>query len=252
MPSSAHSDLDKHKSEHVRSFGRRRGKKLRPGREHLVDELLPKIKFDITRAPSEQFTNTFPDKINDIWLEIGFGGGEHLAAQALAHPEVGFIGAEPFINGVAKLVTTINAENISNIRIWPDDVRMIFPEIPDNTLGKIFILFPDPWPKKRHAKRRLLSNETLDEIHRIMKPGAELVVASDHVDYVRFALFQISSHSGFEWLAQSAQDWRNQPQGWTQTRYEEKALAKGIKATYLVFSRLSLNAGAKPKLKLTN
>jgi len=235
MPSSAHSDSDKQQSEHVRSFGRRRGKKLRPGRERLVDELLPKIKFDLSRPPSQQFTGA----VNDIWLEIGFGGGEHIAAQALAHPQIGFIGAEPFINGVAKLVHTISDENISNIRIWPDDVREIFPTITDNTLGRIFILFPDPWPKKRHAKRRLLTHETLDEIYRMMKPGAELMVASDHTDYVRYALFQISTHPGFEWLAKSAADWRDPPKGWTRTRYEEKALAKGIKASYLVFRRKS-------------
>ena len=233
MPSSAHSDLDKQISEHVRSFGRRRGKKLRAGRERLVDELLPKIKFDNARPLAQQFS----EKINDIWMEIGFGGGEHLAAQALAHPDIGFIGAEPFINGVAKLVTTINDENISNVRIWPDDVREIFPNISNGVLGKIFILFPDPWPKKRHAKRRLLTHETLDEIYRIMKPGAQMVVASDHSDYVRFALFQISTHPGFEWQGESAADWRTPPAGWTQTRYEEKALAKGIKASYLVFER---------------
>ena len=233
MPSSAHSDLDKQQSEHVRSFGRRRGKKLRPGRERLVDELLPEIKFDASRPTSQQFVG----QVNDVWLEIGFGGGEHIAAQALAHPQIGFIGAEPFINGVAKLVKTISDESISNIRIWPDDVREIFPTITDSTLGRVFILFPDPWPKKRHAKRRLLTHETLDEIYRMMKPGGELVVASDHTDYVRYALFQISTHPGFEWLAKSATDWRDPPKGWIQTRYEQKALSKGIKATYLVFRR---------------
>ncbi|MCK4939446.1 MAG: tRNA (guanosine(46)-N7)-methyltransferase TrmB [Rhodospirillaceae bacterium] len=233
MPSSAPSDNNDKSNDPVRSFGRRRGKKLRPGRERLVDELLPKITFDAEREVAAQF-DAPP---TDIWLEIGFGGGEHLAAQALAHPEIGFIGAEPFINGVAKLVSTINDEGIKNIRIHPDDARFIFPAIADGSLGRVFILFPDPWPKARHIKRRLITAKTLDALARMMRSGAQLVVASDHVEYVRWALLQISQHPDFSWMAESAADWRNPPPGWVRTRYEEKALAKGIKATYLVFQR---------------
>ena len=233
MPSSAPSDNNDKSNDPVRSFGRRRGKKLRPGRERLVDELLPKITFDAEREVAAQF-DAPP---TDIWLEIGFGGGEHLAAQALAHPDIGFIGAEPFINGVAKLVSTINDEGIKNIRIHPDDARFIFPAIADGSLGRVFILFPDPWPKARHIKRRLITAKTLDALARMMRSGAQLVVASDHVEYVRWALLQISQHPDFSWMAESAADWRNPPPGWVRTRYEEKALAKGIKATYLVFQR---------------
>ena len=233
MPSSAPSDNNDKSNDPVRSFGRRRGKKLRPGRERLVDELLPKITFDAEREVAAQF-DAPP---TDIWLEIGFGGGEHLAAQALAHPDIGFIGAEPFINGVAKLVSTINDEGIKNIRIHPDDARFIFPSLPDGSLGRVFILFPDPWPKARHIKRRLITAKTLDALARMMRSGAQLVVASDHVEYVRWALLQISQHPDFSWMAESAADWRNPPPGWVRTRYEEKALAKGIKATYLVFQR---------------
>ena len=237
MPSSAPSnnaDKSNDKSNGpVRSFGRRRGKKLRPGRERLVDELLPKITFDTELGLAEQFG---PDT-KDIWMEIGFGGGEHLAAQALTHPHIGFIGAEPFINGVAKLVSTINDEGIKNIRIHPDDVRFIFPSIPDDSLGRVFILFPDPWPKARHIKRRLITPETLSALARMMRSGAQLVVASDHAEYIGWALLQINQHPDFSWMAENAADWRTPPPGWITTRYEEKALIKGIKSTYLVFQR---------------
>ncbi|MCK5166229.1 MAG: tRNA (guanosine(46)-N7)-methyltransferase TrmB [Rhodospirillaceae bacterium] len=237
MPSSdPSSNIDKSNDKSngpVRSFGRRRGKKLRPGRERLVNELLPAITFDKERDLADQFG---ADK-KDIWLEIGFGGGEHLARQAIAHPDIGFIGAEPFINGVAKLVSTINDEGIKNIRIHPDDARFIFPAIADGSLGRVFILFPDPWPKARHIKRRLITAKTLDALARMMRSGAQLVVASDHVEYVRWALLQISQHPDFSWMAENAADWRTPPAGWVTTRYEEKALIKGIKATYLVFQR---------------
>lgn len=237
MPSSDPSNKN-HKSNDksngpVRSFGRRRGKKLRPGRERLVDELLPAITFDTKLGVAEQFARP----PTDIWLEIGFGGGEHLARQATFHPDIGFIGAEPFINGVAKLVSTINIEGIKNIRIYPDDVRFIFPAIADGSLGRVFILFPDPWPKARHIKRRLITSETLDALARMMRPGAQLVVASDHAEYIGWALLQISRHPDFSWMAENAADWRTPPAGWVTTRYEEKALIKGIKATYLVFQR---------------
>ncbi len=233
MPSSDPSNKNDKSNDPVRSFGRRRGKKLRPGRERLVDELLPAITFDVERSLAEQFD----EPRSDIWLEIGFGGGEHLARQAAAHPDIGFIGAEPFINGVAKLVSTINDEGIKNIRIHPDDVRFIFPSLPDGSLGRVFILFPDPWPKARHIKRRLITAETLDALARMMHPGAQLVVASDHAEYVSWALLQISNHPDFSWMAENAADWRTPPVDWVTTRYEEKALIKGIKATYLVFQR---------------
>lgn len=234
MPSNGTSKPDKNNNGLVRSFGRRRGKKLRPGRERLVDELLPKITFDIKRKLTDQFASA----INNIWLEIGFGGGEHLLAQAIKNPSVGFIGAEPFINGVAKLVSDINDAGIGNVRIWPDDARFIFPAIDDGALARVFILFPDPWPKKRHAKRRLITGETLNMLARMMKPGAELIVASDHREYIRWALGQITAHGDFTWMAESINDWATPPPDWVTTRYEEKALAKGIKATYLIFKRV--------------
>ena len=233
MPSKALSDSDSKSNEPVRSFGRRRGKKLRPGRERLLEELLPKITFDT----ESDFLSQFAEGTKDIWLEIGFGGGEHLCRQAVLHPDTGFIGCEPFINGVARVVSVVNDEGLENIRLWPDDARFIFPAIPDAALARVFILFPDPWPKKRHVKRRLITPDTLDELARMMRPGARLVVASDHMEYVRWALSQLCAHPAFEWLAESAPDWQNPPTGWGGTRYEEKALKRGEKAAYLVFRR---------------
>ena len=218
----------------TRSFGRRHGKTLRKNRRALLETLLPTIKVDPEGDLDTLFGGQAPD---DLWLEIGFGGGEHLAGQALAHPEVGFIGGEPFINGVAGLLKSIDAEDIQNVRVFDDDIRLIYPLIPDGRLSRIYVLFPDPWPKVRHERRRFISQANLDQLARMLKPGAELRVASDHIGYIRWTIENVLRHPAFEWTATTPDDWRIPPEDWIQTRYEQKALEKGDRCTYLRFLR---------------
>jgi tRNA (guanine-N7-)-methyltransferase len=175
--------------------------------------------------------------IGEIWLEIGFGGGEHLAAQAVAHPDVGFIGCEPFMNGVARLMSDIDARHLQNIRVHADDARDLMDALPDASISRCFILFPDPWPKLRHNNRRMVSRENLDALARILADGAILRLASDHMEYVRWILFHILGHDAFEWKCQGPEDWRQRPADAPPTRYEEKALAKGDSCVYLQFLR---------------
>ena len=179
----------------------------------------------------------FGDGVSDLWLEIGFGGGEHLAAQAAANPGTGFIGCEPFINGVASLLAEIDRLGLTNIRIFDDDARLMLKALPDACLGRVFVLFADPWPKKRHHRRRFIAPDTLDQLARLMKDGAELRFASDHMGYVRWALSRLTAHADFQWTAAGPADWRTRPADAVETRYEEKALQKGLSCVYLSFSR---------------
>ena len=172
-----------------------------------------------------------------FWLEIGFGGGEHLAAQANAYPAVGFIGCEPFVNGVARLLANIEQENLSNIRLFSDDARLLMDCIEDSKISRAFVLFPDPWPKKRHAGRRFINPENLDTLSRILCDGAEVRVASDEMGYIRWTLKHFRGHPDFEWMAERAKDWRERPKDWPPTRYEGKALALGRPCIYLQFRR---------------
>ena len=159
-----------------------------------------------------------------MWLEIGFGAGEHLHWQALHHPRVGLIGAEPFVNGVAKLLSKIEDEPAPNIRIHMGDVRDIISALPDSSLGRVFVLFPDPWPKTRHHKRRFIQTEMLDQLARVMKPGAEFRFGSDDAPLVEYTLERLMAHPAFAWTATRASDWRKRPADWPQTRYEAKQL----------------------------
>ncbi|NQV48601.1 MAG: tRNA (guanosine(46)-N7)-methyltransferase TrmB [Rhodospirillaceae bacterium] len=213
--------------------GRRHGKKLRPGRQVLIDGVLPRLRFDLPDDPGAAFGG----EASDIWMEIGFGGGEHLAGQALAHPEIGFIGCEPFVNGVASLLSLVDAGGIGNIRVYDDDARPLLNSLPDASIGRVYVLFADPWPKKRHHKRRFIGAENLGRLARVMKDGAELRFASDHSEYVGWALERLSQHPDFDWTARSAVDWRQPPADWTPTRYEQKALNGGQRCTYLSFLR---------------
>lgn len=227
------SDKDLSDPGYLRSFGRRQGKKLSPGRERLMTDLLPRISIELDKPVRDHFA---PD-VKALWLEIGFGGGEHLAAQAAHNPDTGIIGCEPFIDGVAKLLAQVNDAELKNVRVYSDDARKIFPNIKDGELDRTFVLFPDPWRKSRHHKRRFIQKNSLDEIARMLKDGGELRVASDHMDYVRWTLAHVMRHPDFEWTANSAEDWRNPPADWIRTRYEEKALAKGDKCVYMCFKR---------------
>jgi len=170
-------------------------------------------------------------------LEVGFGGGEHLTAQAKNHPDTGFIGCEPFENGVAKLLTQVSEHGLTNVRVRPDDARDVLERLPEASLSVMFVLFPDPWPKFRHHKRRFIQPRTLDDIARVLKPGGELRVATDHAEYAQWTLMHLVRDVRFSWGAQRAADWRVRPADWVDTRYEQKALAAGRSCVYLRFFR---------------
>jgi tRNA (guanine-N7-)-methyltransferase len=215
-------------------FGRRRGKRLRAAQGRLVETLLPRLRIG-GDADIGAFRALFPQ---DLRLEIGFGGGEHLAHEARAHPRVGFIGCEPFVNGIAKLLAIIDQERLANIRISDEDAMKLLPRLPDAAFGRVSILFPDPWPKRRHRKRRILSDETLAELARAMPPGAELRFATDIDDYAGWALARVMRSSDFRWTAERAEDWRRPWPDWPGTRYEAKAIREGRLPSYLTFERL--------------
>jgi tRNA (guanine-N7-)-methyltransferase len=188
-----------------------------------MDELLPKLRFDPAGWKSP------------AWLEIGFGGGEHLAHQAELHPDINFIGAEPFVNGVAKLLALIEEKRIGNIRIHDGDARELLDRLPDLSLERIYLLYPDPWPKARHNKRRFVSTETVSQIHRLLKPQGLFLFASDITGYVDWMLHLVSTHGGFSQEGDPAQPFAD----WIETRYEAKAKREGRPPCYLTFSRRS-------------
>ncbi|HWA30250.1 MAG TPA: tRNA (guanosine(46)-N7)-methyltransferase TrmB [Rhizomicrobium sp.] len=214
-------------------YGRRKGPALSERQEHLLETLLPKLTLDI-RAGADP--RSYFDSVDNVWLEIGFGAGEHLHWQALHHPRVGVIGAEPFVNGVAKLLSKIDDEPARNIRLHMGDARDIIEALPDASLGRVFILFPDPWPKTRHHKRRFIQTEMLNDLARVLKQGAELRFGSDDAPLVEYTLERLMAHPSFEWTATSAKDWQSRPPDWPRTRYEAKQL-HGIPA-FLRFRRV--------------
>ena len=219
-----------------RFYGRRRGRPLRAGRRELLEQLLPHLSVEPGDAPVDLDT-LFGRRYAAYELEIGFGAGEHLAAQAAANPDRGFVGCEAFINGVARLLAHIEDGNIGNIRIWPDDARPLFARLPEAAFSRIHLLFPDPWPKARHAARRMISPEVLDVFARLLADGGELRVASDDQGYIRWTLRHLLTHPDFSWTAAGPNDWRRRPADWPPTRYEEKAVGKGIRPAYLRFRR---------------
>lgn len=201
-------------------YGRRKGPKLSARQTDLRHTLLPQIVFD----PTADARGQFPFEIRALWLEIGFGAGEHLHQLAGEHPDTGMIGAEPYEMGVAKLLSKLAAEPRANIRIHEGDGRDIIAALPAQSLDRFFLLFPDPWPKTRHHKRRFLQMEMLDELARVLKPGAELRFATDDKSYLPYALERLTAHPAFEWTAQGPQDWKTRPPDWPATRYEAKAI----------------------------
>ena len=218
-------------------YGRRRGKKLRAGQEALLGTLLPKLLVTVPAEPGKLDLTGLFGGARDVWLEVGFGAGEHLVWQAEHHPEVGLIGAEPFINGVAKCLAHIERTGVTNVRLFNDDARLLMAALPENSLSRAFILFPDPWPKSRHHKRRFVQRDTLDVLSRLMKPGAELRLATDDPSYLPWMVEHACCHPAFEWLAERPADWRGRPDDWPSTRYEQKMLA-GHKPAFLRFKRL--------------
>ena len=218
-------------------YGRRQGPGLRPGRRQLLETRLPELGFTVEPGkPCDPFA-LFPARPHAIWLEIGFGGGEHLTAQAQTHPDIGFIGVEPFINGVARLLAAAEALGLANIRVLMDDARLLLDVLPDATIDRAFVLFPDPWPKARHKKRRIVNGTTVAALARAMRAGGELRLATDDADYARWMLAAVLADGRFEWLAERADDWRTRPPDWPPTRYEEKATAVGRRPVFLRFCR---------------
>jgi tRNA (guanine-N7-)-methyltransferase len=218
-------------------YGRRRGRALRPGRRHLLEAGLPALRFALPAAGALDPRTLFPAPRDAIWLELGFGGGEHLAAQAEAHRAIGMIGAEIFENGVAKLLADIERRALGNVRIFTDDARLLVAALGDASIARAFILFPDPWPKERHKKRRLVSHDLLSELARAMTDESELRLATDDMDYARAMLALGSAHRDFRSPASGPSDWRERPGDWPATRYERKAIAAGRKPLYLRFQR---------------
>ncbi len=209
----------------IRSFGRRHGRKLRAGRRDLLDRLLPDIAVPIPDGGRQiDLERLFAQPMDAYWLEIGFGGGEHLALQAERHPRIGMIGCEPFVNGVASLLRRIDEGGLDNIRIHADDARPLIDSLPDAAIARCFLLFPDPWPKARHHRRRFVQPATLDALARVLADDAEFRLASDDAGLIDWMLFHLRRHPAFRWTAQRAADWRTRPGDWPETRYESKAL----------------------------
>ncbi len=225
------------RSGDLRSYGRRHGRKLSPRQARLLAESLPKLAIPLEAPPPASVTALFAAPVRDVWLEIGFGGGEHLVWQAERHPDIGLIGCEPFLDGVVKVVDTVQTRGLANVRLVGDDARPLLRWLPEACLGRVFILFPDPWPKARHRKRRLVSRQLLGSLARVMKPGAELRVATDIGDYARTVLLAARAVPAFRWLAAGPSDWRERGADWPPTRYEQKALAAGRRPIYLRFAR---------------
>lgn len=218
--------------------GRRQGPKLRPGRRRLLEELLPRIGFDVAPGVPIDPSALFGGRVATVWLEIGFGGGEHLEAQAVRHPKVGFLGVEPFRNGVARLLEGVEKQSLDNVRVLVDDARLLLEAMPAASLDRVFVLFPDPWPKLRHHKRRIVNPETAAQLGRVIRPGGELRLATDDQDYARWMLAAVLARPDFTWTAERAADWRDPPADWVPTRYEAKARAAGRRPVFLSFRRV--------------
>lgn len=221
-------------------YGRRKGPALSPRRKALVERLLPELAL-VIGASDETIDpdDLFKDATDDLWIEIGFGMGEHLAAQAAAHPGIGLIGCEPYLNGIAGLLSLIDEGGMQNIRIYCDNALNLMEKLPAASVGKVFLLHPDPWPKKRHRGRRFISPGNMDMVARVLRDEGEFRLQTDEPGYVRWAMLHLSGRRDFEWLAERPADWRQRPRDWPPTRYETKAEVSGRTSHYLCFRRLA-------------
>lgn len=219
-----------------RFFGRRKGHRLRPGRERLMQRLLPELALALD-APAPKLSSLFPVPVREVRLEIGFGGGEHLIGEAHEYPLVGFIGCEPFVNGMANALAQIEALSLKNVRLHHGEALALLAWLPAASVSALDLLYPDPWPKRRHWKRRLIQESFIAEIARILRPGACFRFASDSADYVAWTLARMLRSPHFTWQAERADDWRKPWPGYRRTRYEAKALREGRMPCYLVFRR---------------
>ncbi|WFU41011.1 tRNA (guanosine(46)-N7)-methyltransferase TrmB [Bradyrhizobium sp. CB82] len=219
-------------------FGRRKGHKLRPHQADLVAHLLPHLALDIAQDAPANTREIFDPAAEELRLEIGFGGGEHLAAEAQNFPATGFIGCEPYVNGMAKILAQIEAHNIGNIRLFAGDAAELLAWLPNSSLSRIDLIHPDPWPKRRHWKRRFVQDKTIAAMARVLRSGGEFRFVCDIDDYCAWTLSHLARSPDFVWLAERADDFRLPWAGYTMTRYGRKAAREGRKAAYLRFRRV--------------
>ena len=219
-------------------FGRRKGHRLRAHQADLVEHLLPHLALDLASPPPADVAGLFDPPAQAVRLEIGFGGGEHLVAEAMQFPDTGFIGCEPYVNGMAKILAQIEAHNIRNIRLLAGDAAELLAWLPPQSLSRIDLIHPDPWPKRRHWKRLFVQDATIAAMARVLKAGGEFRFVSDIDDYANWTLSHLLRASDFEWCARRADDWRLPWAGFTRTRYGQKAERERRKATYLRFRRV--------------
>ena len=234
----ASSDDDAAARPHGSFFGRRKGHKLRLHQADLIEHLLPRLALD-TGTPRPDLADLFDPPADQVRLKIGFGGGEHLIAEARAFPKIGFIGCEPYVNGMAKILTQIEGHNIGNIRLFAGDAAELLAWLPPRSLSRIDLIHPDPWPKRRHWKRRFVQDATIAAMARVLKPQGEFRFVSDIDDYGAWTLAHLARSRDFMWLAECPHDWRQPWSGFTMTRYGRKAEREGRAATYLRFRRVS-------------
>ena len=219
-------------------FGRRKGHKLRPRQAGLLETLLPRLAIDLTRPAPPELAALFAEPVTAVCLEIGFGGGEAMLAHAKADRHVGFIGVEPFVNGMAKALAGIQAEGLKNIRLHFDDAIGLIAWLPDASLNRIDLIHPDPWPKRRHWKRRFVQDETISQLARILRAGGEFRFVTDIADYAAWTLRRLLDSPDFDWVAQCADDWRNPWPDFTATRYHAKAAREQRPSCFLLFRRI--------------
>jgi tRNA (guanine-N7-)-methyltransferase len=216
-------------------FGRRKGHKLRNHQADLIANLLPSLVLDISQQSPPDLASLFDRPVTSQRLEIGFGGGEHLIAESLAYPDIGFIGCEPYVNGMAKILTQVEEHNISNLRLFAGDAAELLAWAPQASFARIDLIHPDPWPKRRHWKRRFVQDATIAAMSRVLIPNGEFRFVSDIDDYCAWTLAHMARSQDFSWTAERADDWRMPWTGYTMTRYGRKAEREGRRAAYLTF-----------------
>jgi tRNA (guanine-N7-)-methyltransferase len=219
-------------------FGRRIGKPLRATQAARFETLFPKLKLDLSAPAPKDLHTLFAANVNAMRVEIGFGGGEHLLGEAEKYPDTGFIGVEPFLNGMAKALAGIEERGLENVRLYDNDAAFVLDWLPEASIARVDLLYPDPWPKKRQLKRRFVSADNLARIARVLKPGGEFRFASDIASYVEWTLAHIRHQPALEWTAARANDWRQAWADWPGTRYEAKALKEKRNPAYLQFRRV--------------
>jgi len=218
-------------------YGRRKGKTLRPAQQARLERLLPGLLLDLGKPCPQNLGELFPVAVSEFRLEIGCGGGEHLVAEALANPATGFIGVEPFINGLAHLLALVEEHALANLRLFDEDAALLLDWLTPSSLSRVDLLYPDPWPKRRHWKRRFINPANLDRIARALKPGGEFRFASDIDTYVNWTLRHANANRALAWMAERARDWHEPWPGWRATRYEAKAVRESRRPAYLRFRR---------------